>query len=61
MPRPSLAVRKVNGDYEVVGASFTSQDGNSLLSSIAATCWLLDPGSYDERIACLQPLFFDEV
>ena len=61
VPRTSLAVRRVNGDYEVIGVSFTSQDGNSLLSSIAATCWLLDPETYETRIRCLRPFFFDEV
>lgn len=55
---PSIAVRNEN---EVVGFCFTPQDGNSLLSSIAATAWYLDPESYEERIQCLAPLFFDEV
>ncbi len=61
VPHDSLAVREVTGGYEVVGLSFTSQDGNSLLSSVAAACWLLDPDSYERRIRCLSPYFFDEV
>ncbi|MEM7243850.1 MAG: hypothetical protein AAF533_00825 [Acidobacteriota bacterium] len=55
---PSLTVRD---EREVVGFCFTPQDGNSLLSSIAATCWFLDPETYVERIQCLSGLFFDEV
>jgi glyceraldehyde-3-phosphate dehydrogenase (NAD(P)) len=56
---PSLTVG--NGGREVVGFCFTPQDGNSLLSSAAATAWFLDPENYDERVQCLQPFFFDEV
>jgi glyceraldehyde-3-phosphate dehydrogenase (NAD(P)) len=56
---PSLAVRD-NG-REVVGFCFTPQDGNSLLSSVAAASWLLDPEKYNERVQCLRPYFFDEV
>jgi glyceraldehyde-3-phosphate dehydrogenase (NAD(P)) len=40
---------------------FTPQDGNSLLSSIAATLWFLDAGSYEERLKALQPYFFNEI
>lgn len=46
---------------EVVGFTFTPQDGNPLLSSVAATCWYLDPKSYEDKIQCLKPYFFDEV
>ena len=55
---PSLAVR--NGT-EIVGYCFTPQDGNSLLSSIAASMWYLYPEDWEERIQCLRPLFYDEV
>jgi glyceraldehyde-3-phosphate dehydrogenase (NAD(P)) len=40
---------------------FTPQDGNSLLSSVAAAAWLLDPHTYDERLASLTPYLFKEV
>jgi glyceraldehyde-3-phosphate dehydrogenase (NAD(P)) len=56
---PSLTVR--DGGREVVGFCFTPQDGNSLLSSVAAASWFLDPEKYDERVQCLRPYFFDEV
>jgi glyceraldehyde-3-phosphate dehydrogenase (NAD(P)) len=55
---PTLAVR--NG-REIVGYCFTPQDGNSLLSSIAAATWLVYPNDYEERVQCLAPFFYDEV
>jgi glyceraldehyde-3-phosphate dehydrogenase type II len=55
---PTLTVRN---DNEVVGFCFTPQDGNSLLSSVAATLWYLDPETRDTRIDCLRPYLFQEV
>jgi len=55
---PTLTVR---GGNEVIGYCFTPQDGNSLLSSIAATCYHLDPKTYVERIQVFMPYFFQEV
>jgi len=55
---PTVAVR--NGT-EIVGYCFTPQDGNSLLSSVAAATWFLYPKDYENRIQCLRPYFFDEV
>ncbi|MEM9554794.1 MAG: hypothetical protein AAGC60_11080 [Acidobacteriota bacterium] len=37
---PTLAVRH---NREIYGFCFTPQDGNSLISSVAATLWLIDP------------------
>jgi len=54
----SLAMR---GDREVIGTCFTPQDGNSLLSSLAATLWFLYPDSYEERLEPIRPYFFDEI
>ncbi len=54
----SLALK---GNREVVGMCFTSQDGNSLLSSIAATLWFLYPDSYEERLNPLRSCFFSEI
>ena len=53
---PSLNVR--NGT-EITGFCFTPQDGNSILSSIAATEWFLYPHSYEDKIQCLSNLFFN--
>ena len=56
--RSTLTIR---GGNEVIGFCFTPQDGNSLLSSVAATCYHLEPATYKDRIQCLSPYFFDEV
>jgi glyceraldehyde-3-phosphate dehydrogenase (NAD(P)) len=55
---PTLTVR---GGNEIVGYCFTPQDGNSLLSSIAAATWFLYPDDYEDRVQCLQKFFYDEV
>ena len=55
------ALSVVGDGTEVVGWCFTPQDGNSLLSSIAATTFFLDADSYEKRIQCLNPWFFSEV
>ena len=49
---PTLAVRD---NREVYGFCFTPQDGNSLLSSVAATLWMMDP-SWDSVAERLEPL-----
>jgi glyceraldehyde-3-phosphate dehydrogenase (NAD(P)) len=51
----------VNNGREVIGFCFTPQDGNPLLSSVASALWFLYPKSYEDRIQCLKPYFFDEV
>jgi len=55
---PTLTVRNGN---EVLGYCFTPQDGNSLLSSLAAATWFLYPDDYEDRIQCVKPFFYDEV
>ena len=56
---PSLHINE--NRTEVSGFCFTPQDGNSLLSSIAVTEWFLYPNSYENKIQCMKPLFFNEV
>ncbi len=56
---PSLHVSSDGKD--ITGFCFTPQDGNSLMSSISAAMWFLYPHSYESKIQCLLPLFFDEV
>jgi glyceraldehyde-3-phosphate dehydrogenase (NAD(P)) len=58
VPLRSLTVA---GDHNIVGFTFTPQDGNALLSSVAITTWYLYPDSYEEKINCLEPYFFDEI
>lgn len=49
---PTLAVRKKR---DVYGFCFTPQDGNSLLSSVSATLWLIEPDWESVRNR-LQPI-----
>ncbi len=59
IPIDTLSV--LGGGKEVVGFCFTPQDGNSILSSIAASVWALYPTDYEKRIQSLSEWFFDEV
>jgi glyceraldehyde-3-phosphate dehydrogenase type II len=45
----------------IVGFCYTPQDGNSLLSSIAATLRYLDASKLDERLELLRPYMFREI
>lgn len=58
IPRQSITVRD---GHEVIGFCYTPQDGNSLLSSIAATLWYLHPDGFEDRIDVLRPYLFSEV
>lgn len=51
----------VKGDHEIYGFCFTPQDGNSILSSISAAERFLYPHSYENKIQCLNELFFEEI
>ncbi|MBU6415446.1 hypothetical protein KGQ34_04390, partial [Patescibacteria group bacterium] len=52
---PSLEVKR----NKIYGACFTPQDGNALLSSVAATLWLRNPKTYlrEMREHILKPPF----
>lgn len=54
----TLTVRDGN---QIVGFCFTPQDGNPLLSTIAAMLWYLDPDQVDQRMDVLRPYLFREV
>ena len=58
VPVETLAVR---GGTELVGFCFTPQDGNALLSSVAATLWYLYPDGFEDRIDVLRRYLFREV
>lgn len=58
IPVRSLSVRY---GHEVLGFSFTPQDGNSLLSSVAAAEWFLYPDDYNERLQCIEKFIFPEI
>ena len=55
---PSLHLRNGN---ELVGFCFTPQDGNTLLSSIAASERILYPETYQGRLKSLESLLFKEI
>ncbi len=48
-------------ENRLVGFCFTPQDGNSLLSSLAAALRFIHPTDWETRIQVLKPFFFDEV
>ena len=58
VPIQSLTVRE---GREVIGFCFTPQDGNSLLSSLAAAEWFLYPEDYEQRLHCIEDHFFQEI
>ena len=58
---PTETMALTDGGREIVGFCFTPQDGNAILSSVAATAWALYPDEYETRIQALKPYFFDEV
>jgi glyceraldehyde-3-phosphate dehydrogenase/erythrose-4-phosphate dehydrogenase len=58
VPIETIAVR---GGNEVIGFCFTPQDGNALLSSLAATLWYLHPDGFEDRINVVRPYLFREV
>ncbi len=54
----TLAIRNHN---EVVGFTFTPQDGNPLLSTVAALLWYLDPSTMEDRLDILRRYLFPEI
>lgn len=58
IPITTVAVPTPN---KVVGFCYTPQDGNSLLSSIAATLRFLDGKGFEEKLEPLRPFIFREI
>jgi glyceraldehyde-3-phosphate dehydrogenase (NAD(P)) len=58
IPVETLAVRNGN---ELIGFCFTPQDGNALLSSVAAMLWYLHPDGFEDRINVIRPYLFQEI
>ena len=58
IPTSTLAVPN---PHKVVGFCYTPQDGNSLLSSVAATLRFIDPDRLDEHMDALRPYIFREI
>ncbi len=51
----------VRNEHEITGFCFTPQDGNSILSSIAAAERFLFPHAFDDKIQCLSELFYSDI
>jgi glyceraldehyde-3-phosphate dehydrogenase (NAD(P)) len=49
----------VKNNTDITGFCFTPQDGNSLLSSIAATEWFMYPKSYEDKIKCMSEFYYN--
>jgi glyceraldehyde-3-phosphate dehydrogenase type II len=58
VPTSTLAVPSPR---KIVGFCYTPQDGNSLLSSVAATLRYIDASKLDERLDALRPYMFREI
>jgi len=58
IPTPTLTVPSPR---KVVGFCYTPQDGNSLLSSIAATLRWLDASKLEDNMNVLRPYIFREI
>jgi glyceraldehyde-3-phosphate dehydrogenase (NAD(P)) len=58
VPVPTLTVPSPR---KIVGFCYTPQDGNSLMSSIAATLRWLDASKLDENMNVLRPYVFREI
>ncbi|MBL0210753.1 MAG: hypothetical protein IPQ13_07590 [Holophagaceae bacterium] len=56
-----LSTLTMPSEHRLVGFCFTPQDGNSLLSSLAAALRFIHPTDWESRIQVLKPFFFDEV
>ena len=58
--KPSLSVRH---GREIYGFCFTPQDGNSLLSSVAAALWQIEPdwSTVSERLQSLRRWLYQEI
>jgi glyceraldehyde-3-phosphate dehydrogenase (NAD(P)) len=56
-----LSSVSVPNPRKIVGFCYTPQDGNSLLSSVAATLRYLDVSKLEDRIDVLRPFIFREI
>jgi glyceraldehyde-3-phosphate dehydrogenase/erythrose-4-phosphate dehydrogenase len=54
----TLSIRNGN---ELIGFSFTPQDGNPLLSTVAAMLWYLDPENREHKLDILRRYLFTEI
>jgi len=58
---PTDSIHVSDDGTEVRGFCFTPQDGNSLISSVAATLWYLDPATYESKLQALDSYLFSSI
>jgi glyceraldehyde-3-phosphate dehydrogenase type II len=58
---PYQSLHVTEDGQAITGFCLTPQDGNSLLSSVAAAVWGLYPETYEKIVQCMHPYFFNEV
>ena len=58
---PSLLAAQRGGKTQVTGFCFTPQDGNSLLSSIAACLWGIHKEDYLKYMEIFDEFLFNEI
>jgi len=58
---PSLATTALNGTTQISGFCFTPQDGNSLLSSVAATMYAMHGKDYKSYMYHFDDMLFEEI
>ena len=56
-----LDTMTIRGGNEIIGFCFTPQDGNPMLSTLAATLWYLYPEGFEDRMDVIRPYLFKEV
>jgi glyceraldehyde-3-phosphate dehydrogenase (NAD(P)) len=57
----SVPTLNLRNSRELTGFCYSLQDGNSILSSVAAAIWFFFPRSYKEKLLELKDLIFDEI
>jgi glyceraldehyde-3-phosphate dehydrogenase (NAD(P)) len=58
VPIETLSVRNGN---ELIGFCFTPQDGNPMLSSLAATLWYIHGDNFESYLSVMSRYFFNEI
>ena len=58
---PSISVNLLNGSTRIAGFCFTPQDGNSLLSSIAAALYGLHGSAYADHLKTFDKFLFQNI
>jgi glyceraldehyde-3-phosphate dehydrogenase (NAD(P)) len=58
---PTLSVKERGNKTHIIGFCFTPQDGNSLLSTVAATLYYFYGDEYEDRMMLFDKYLFQEI